>query len=355
MPRLLPAAFSHRPGNSAQAILATTDFSGAAPVNHTFGFVGSSDNHKARPGTGYKAYARREMTEATGPVDDEAREHMNVSPGTEKPAEARAVDPLATVFANGFSRMEFERSSSFFTTGGLVGVHSSGRSREEIWEALRARRVYATSGERILLWFSALDASKGESFMGSEVALRDAPHFRVRAVGSFVQKPGCPDWTTAALGTAGVDRLCRSECYNPGDERHRITRIEVVRVTPQKVPHEPLEGLIQDPWRVLPCPGDAAGCTVSFEDPDFVPGARDVTYYVRAIQEPTPEVNGATLRCDRDAAGRCVRSHPCYSDYRTSFDDDCLAKVEERAWSSPIYVRFDGAGKHDAPVAPVSP
>jgi hypothetical protein len=346
-------AFSYRPGNAGQAILATTDFSDpAAPVNHTFGFVGSSDNHKARPGTGYKAYARREMTEATGAVDDEAREQMHVHPGDEKPAEAVSVDPLSGVFANGFARMEFERSSSFYTTGGLVGVHSNGRSREAIWEALRQRRVYATSGERILLWFSLVNGRQGEVFMGSEARLGSVPQFSAHAVGSFVQKPGCPDWSGAALGAGGVERLCRGECYNPTDARHRITRIEIVRIRPQKTPGEPLGQLIEDPWRVLPCSASAADCTVQFEDPEFGTRGRDTTYYVRAIQEPTPEVNGAGLRCDRDAQGRCVSSHPCYSDYRTSFDDNCLSPVEERAWSSPIFVRWDGGTPPTIPGAP---
>src|SRR2546422_1637888 len=69
--------------------------------------------------------------------------------------------------------------------------------------------------------------------MGSETRLAVAPRFRIRAVGSLVQKPGCPEWSTRALGPERLDYLCRGECYNPSDARLRITRIEIVRIRPQ--------------------------------------------------------------------------------------------------------------------------
>src|SRR5207253_547085 len=144
-------AFNYRPRSSVQYAMALTNFDDPAhPRRFHFGFIASSDNHTARPGTGYKEYGRRMMTEAAG-VRDEG---------------------------------------------------------------------YGTSGPRILLWFDLL-APDGVLPMGSETRLAVAPKFRIRAVGSLVQTPGCPEWSTHALGPERLDYLCRGECYNPSDARLR--------------------------------------------------------------------------------------------------------------------------------------
>jgi hypothetical protein len=228
-------------------------------------------------------------------------------------------------------------------TGGLVAVHANGRSRDEVWNALKRKEVYGTSGDRILLWFTLLNAQQPDGTlasvpMGGEVRMQRAPRFEVRAVGAFKQKPGCPDYSMTALSPQRLRWLCKGECYNPSDTRKRITRIEVIRIRPQITPGEPVAQLIEDPWRTFACEPSEAGCVVQFEDADFVSAGRPAVYYVRAIEEPSPAVNGGNLRCKYDESGRCLEVHPCYGDYRTDRRDDCLGVIEERAWSSPIYL-----------------
>jgi Protein of unknown function (DUF3604) len=334
-------SFSYRPGGAAQYILAKGDFEDPKKPNHAMlGFIASSDNHSARPGTGYKEFARRKMGEATGAESEAWRNRFFAKP---KPAlpESESLSYEKLMELPPFQLVHLERQASFFMTGGLVAVHSTGRSREAIWDALRRREVYATSGERMLLWFDLTDGERKRVPMGGEAKVGSAPHFRVRAAGSFEQKPGCPDWVGERLGRADVQRLCLGECYHPGDARKRITRVEVVRIRPQLRPSERVETLIDDVWKTLPCPADREVCEVEFDDPDFAIGQRDVIYYVRAIETPSPAVNAGGLRCEKAPDGSCKKAHPCYGDYRTSFEDDCLSPNEERAWSSPIYVRFD--------------
>src|SRR5204863_5685586 len=129
-------------------------------------------------------------------------------------------DPNAPRRLQAFQLLDVERQASFFMTGGLVAVHAEGRDRDSVWHALERREVYGTSGDRILLWFDLLNGAGGPLPMGSEAELEQNPRFRVRAVGAFKQMPGCPPYTTGALSRERLQRLCRGECYNPGDERH---------------------------------------------------------------------------------------------------------------------------------------
>ncbi len=73
----------------------------------------------------------------------------------------------------------------FAVHGGISCVFASGLSRNELWQAFKARRVYGTTGERMQLRFRA-----GRHWMGEEI----------RADGPLT-------FTVEASGTAGIDRI----------------------------------------------------------------------------------------------------------------------------------------------------
>ena len=336
-------AFNYRPRSSVQYMLAIRDFSDPArPKRFDFGFLGSSDTHTASAGQGYKEFARGEMSDGRGRRPDSPP----VAGGGIFGSSADADEPVAAsvpFVSSGESPLqlfEFERASAYFVTGGLVAVHSQGRDRRAIWDALQRKEVYATSGRRTLLWFDLIDDA-GSTPMGSTVQRSERPRFRVRAAGSLEQQPGCPEHATAALGTARIDAICHGECYNPGDSRRPISRIEVVRIRPQVSDTEPLDGLVEDAWRTFPCPADGSGCVIEFSDDDFERARRDTIYYVRAIEAAAPLIHGSEpLGCTYDDRGACIAIDPCGA--LTDASDDCLSDGEPRAWSSPIYVDYDG-------------
>ncbi len=335
-------SLNYRARLSAQAGLAQTRFADdGSTTRFTWGFIGSSDNHRARPGTGYKQVDRRQNTDARGAADEGWKALMGGSKeGEDEIPVPRSYTREQLLDLPGLQLVEGERQAAFLHTGGLAAVHAAGRSREAIWDALERRETYATSGQKILLWFDAVDPKGSKVAMGGGVDAKASPTFTVKAVGAFKQKPGCPDFAKAGMDEGRLTKLCSGECDNPSDERSRITRIEVVKIRPQKTKGEEVAPLIQDRFLVHACDASADGsCSFTFSDPAYATDGRDALYYVKAIQEAQPMINGDTLKCERDSSGKCVKVNLCYGDYRSG-KDDCLAPAEPRAWSSPIYVSY---------------
>jgi len=327
-------AFNYRPSGSAQSMMAVRNFD--PPRRYRFGFIASSDIHTAKPGTGYKEFWRGEMTEGRG-ADPEMRVPAFLIPDPGEPAAESVAFDLATEEIRAMSFFENERANAFFYTGGLVAVHATGRARNAVFSALQRKEVYGTSGPRILLWFDLLESDGEVLPMGSSTRRAENPRLRVRAAGSFVQQEGCPDVAVRNLGRERLEQLCRGECYFPSSRRRLIDRIEIVRIRPQNAADEPIDDLIDDPWRTHECAPDPDGCVFELEDGEFAEAKRDVVYYARAIEESSSAIHGENpLGCTTDEQGRCVEVAPC--GVRVPKSDDCLAPTQQRAWSSPIFV-----------------
>lgn len=93
-------------------------------------------------------------------------------------------------------------SSSFGVYGGLTCVLARDLSREGVWEALYARRCYATTGQRILLSVCANGYP-----MGAELVSEGAPRIEVRAEGTADIEEICIMRGTEPVYTAPQDNV----------------------------------------------------------------------------------------------------------------------------------------------------
>ena len=325
-------AFDYRPRSSVQYALALRNFNDTNTEPYRFGFIGSSDHHSSRSGSGYKEVDRIRNTDSkyrsSNTIMSLGQSEEFLIPKSQEINLEQMIDRMKP--------SQGERVASFLYTGGLIATHVTAKNRDALWKSLNRREVYATSGDRILLWFDLINHPEGTKPMGSEFYLSENPRFKVRAIGSHKQKPGCD--LAGEIDSNILRDLCNGECFNPSDERKNIVRIEVIRIRPQTYPKEPIEALIEDPWRVFQCDPSQEGCEVEFEDPNYLDANREIIYYVRAIQEASPTIGAANLSCEFDDSGKCIKVNLC-GEVSGQGEGDCLSDSEERAWSSPIFIQ----------------
>lgn len=355
--------YNHNPTGSVQYALARGYFDDQGnPLYYRFGFINSTDTHQGRPGS---------------VVEEKKNAELSIGYGLGSLYSLSKVTGLGVAGMNAsVPDWGIERISNFMNPGGLVAVLAEHRTREDLWEALKNRHVYGTSGGRIELWVRAEVEQGGRGklvSMGDVTSSSKNPSFHLKARGALREDGTCaydehPE-INSAMSRSEFQRVCYSQCYSPGDERIPIGRIEVVKVrqplTPEEAGMEDLKwspenpgGLIMDPYAVFEF--NQAQVEWNWTDKSFAkePRGRSVAYYFRVIQEPTPGYNcrpAARLEkartCDSrkarpdyvtgkanpqdgsEPADRAQQGDPCYSDAGV-VETYC----EERAWTSPVYV-----------------
>ena len=264
-----------------------------------FGFIGSTDTHNATPGevteTGWQGH--------TGDADDDPEE---------------ALEPPGGVTIS-------LRTSS---PGGLAVVWAERNTRADLFDAMRARETYATSGPRIVARFFG-------GFAYAEDICEDVDLVQT-GYGSGVPMGGVLNSAPAGAAPVFVVDTLKDPMGAP------LQRVQIIKgwLDTDGESHEQVFELAGDPDNGATV--DTATCEPSGDgfdslcgrwvDPEFDP-ALPAFYYARIIENPTcrwsqrlclaEEVDCDTVDPDSALSACCDGSIP--------------QTVQERAWTSPIW------------------
>ncbi len=269
-----------------------------------FGMIGASDVHTAGAGFTEENYWGK-----VGIVDATAEARGAVPPGGAKTWDGVERDPNAEMW---FSR---------WGASGLAAVWAEENTRESIFDSMRRKETYATSGTRI-----RLRVFGGTEFSDDMVSAADMVE---RAYATGVPMGG-------ELSGAGTPQLLIHAAQDPNAAP--LQRVQVVKVWYDGGAQERIwdvacsDGLTPVDGR---CPDNGASvdldtCEYSSDkgagelralwtDPTHEPG-KNAAYYVRVLENPT--CRWTTWQANK--AG--VERHP-----------DRPATVQDRAYSSPIW------------------
>jgi hypothetical protein len=212
-----------------------------------------------------------------------------------------------------------------YDPGGLAGVWAEENSRGAIFDALRRRETFGTSGPRIAVrLFGGADLSPDLCSDPDMIAKADSSG--VPMGGTLPRADAPPRFLVSALRDPGTDA-------RPGTP---LQRVQIVKGWLDRATGE----AHQQVYDVAGDGGNGAGVDVAtcetfgsgfdalcgvWTDPDFDPSER-AFYYARVLENPT--CRWSTWTCNRLAP----------EERPPSCSDPAIAKTQqERAWSSPIF------------------
>jgi hypothetical protein len=287
---------------------------------YKFGVIGSSDTHTGAASTQEDNYFGK-----IGSFDSTAEKRGSVPAsflyGTlVKLAASEMVEKVDDKTYLDFSGYKYWGAS------GIAGVWADENTREAIYDALRRKETFATSGTRIKVRF----------FAGYE--LNDAPLSSPDLVSIAYQSGATMGGTLRASG----DRQPTFLTWAVADPNTaRLQRVQIIKGWLENGEHKERvydvacsDGLSVDP-DTNRCPDNGArvnldDCSITadvgagelktlWQDPNFTPG-QEAFYYARVLENPVCRWS----TWDAIRAGQTPRS-------------DLSSTLQERAWSSPIW------------------
>jgi hypothetical protein len=309
--------------NAWQRGLSMEAAAGANP--YMFGVIGSSDTH-----TGAASQEEDNYFGKIGAFDSTAEKRGSVPASFLYGALVTLAAPEMVEEVDGKKFFNFS-GYKYWGASGIAGVWAEENTREAIYDALRRKETFATSGTRIKVRFFAGYELAGLDL--DEPTLVSSAYQSGTPMGGVLQaraeqQPVFFTWAIADPNTAPLQRVQIIKGWLEDGE----TREQVYDVACS-------DGLSVDP-RTHRCPDN--GATVNLEDcsrtanvgaaelktlwqdPDFIPG-QEAFYYVRVLENPVCRWS----TWDALRAGEVPRS-------------DLPHTIQERAWSSPIWYSASG-------------
>jgi hypothetical protein len=295
--------------------------SGGSFNPYEFGLVGSSDTH-----TGATSDDEANFFSKLGMLDSSAELRGSVPMGIVQATVTKWAAP-AMVKEIG-SESYTESASVTYGASGLAGVWAESNTRDALYDSLRRKETFATSGTRIPVRFFA-GFGLDPSLLGASDMIAQAYAGGVAMGGDLiVEGDATPSFLAVAMrdpASAPLQRLQIIKGWEKGGQTFEI----VVDVACS-------DGLQVDEGTGR-CPDNGAkvnldDCSIStnvgaselkahWRDPDFDPTLR-AFYYLRVLENPTCRWSS----WDAIRAGVPARS-------------DMPKTLQERAWSSPIQVK----------------
>jgi len=253
---------------------------GANP--YKYGFAGASDLHSGLSVSAQADYAGSYY-------------RPNIAAGRPSRSEA------ASILTVGSRRVEQNRQT---TAGSLTGVWAESNTRESIYDALRRRETFATTGTRLKVrFFGGWDLT--------DALLKDAQWIQA------AYQRGVPMGGDLSAATAGGTAPAFLIWASKDPAGVNLDRLQVIKVWEHEgQPHERVFDVARS------ASADALGSPelkVVWKDPDFDP-RQLAAYYARVLEIPSPR--WTTLLAAQ--AGVPV-------------PNDVPATIQQRGWSSPIW------------------